>query len=164
MRRPVLAVLLIAALVVGTVMLRLAQRGLDPRYQSFSVTPTLAEARDASTLVAEYQAEPLTDDAPAVEAAYADLPTRLTLGAWLQPVPVRAQAVRVTARLDPDAERRGLRLAFDDGAGVTLGPDGTAQPGAPDRAQCCTAFRAEPPARFWLERDGTRVLAFIPRT
>lgn len=162
MRRPVTVALLLAAVVVGFIVLRLVQSKMDPRYQSFAVTPTLAEARDAGTLVAEYRAEPVADDAPTVEAVYADRPTRLTVGPLLQTVPVTAEAVRVTARLDPDAERRGLRLAFDDGAGVSLDPDGAVDPDAeaPDLVACCTAFRADAPDRFWLARDGERIVTF----
>ena len=165
MRRPVFFAFLLAAVVVGLVVLRLVQPGFDARYQSFDVTPTLDEAREAGTLVAEYRADPLTDDAPAVEAVYADRPTRLTRGWLLQTEPVTAQAVRVTARLAADAERRGLWLAFDDRAGVTLDPDGAVHPdrgGSPasDRIPCCYAFRAQAPAQFWLERDGERILSF----
>ena len=168
MRTPVLVAAVLALLVVGYVVARLSQRALDPRYQSFAATPTLAEARDAGTLLAEYRAEPLAPDAPGTDAVYADRPTRLTLGPVLQPQPVTAEAVRVVARLDENAARRGLRLAFDDGAGVRLNADGTADAGpfddettgASDRVQCCFAFRSEAPARFWLERDGERVVAF----
>ena len=161
MRSPVLIAALVVAVLGGAVGLRLAQRELDPRYRSFSVTPTLEEAREGGTLVATYRAEPLTDDAPFVEAAYADHPTRLRLGPLLQTEAEPVAAVRVPARLAAEAERRGLRLAFDEGEGVTITADGTVErDGSPNVVPCCSAVRDEAPARFWVERAGERVVAF----
>ncbi len=155
---------LLAAAYAGV---QLARRALVPSFQSYMVTPTLDEARARGTLLGEYQAEPLAPGAPAA-TAYADRPTRDVLGPLLRTRPRAAQAARVVARLGPEAETAGLRLAFDDRAGVRLNADGSADPGpfddgttdASDRVSCCVAFRARPPERFWLERDGERVVAF----
>ena len=169
MPRPVLVtgVLLVLILVafVGAQGLRSV---LDPSFQSFTVTPTVDEARERGTLLGEYRADVLVAGAPAVAAAYADRPTRKALGPLFLTRTQTADAVRVVVRLTPEADRMGLHLVFDDGAGVHLEADGssaTAPPGdattdTSDRVTCCVAFRSRPPERFWLERDGQRLVAF----
>lgn len=166
--RAVWIALALAGLALAVVALRFVQHSLDPRSQSFTVTPTLAEARERGTLLAEYRAEPLVDDAPSVRAVYGDRPTKLVLGPLLRRRPVEAEAVRVTVRLGDDVDRMGLHLVFDDGAGVRLRADGSAEAGpfddgttdASDRVTCCFAFRSRLPDTVWLERDGRRLVAF----
>ena len=109
---------------------------------------------------------PLEADAPGVSAIYADRPTRLVLDGLLRTQTKTADAVRVVARLD--ASDGAFRLAFEDNAGVRLRSDGTTDPGpftdgttdASDLVQCCSAFRSQVPDRFWLERDGQRLIEF----
>ena len=144
---------------------RLLTRAVHPDYQDF-ITPTWAEAQQAGTLLGTYRARPLVPDAPAVEAAFAFVPTRKVLGPLLGPRTIRAEAVGLSVRM-PDPGR--YELAFEDRNSVLLQIDGRAQPAPPRPAPveglwlegCCFAYRSRLPERFWLVRDDTvRVVAF----